>query len=192
MNALAFSNDGKLLAAASGVTGLRGTVVLWNPENGKRLREFGKSHRDILYDVAISPNANLLASASYDRMIKLWNRKDGKLIRTFSGHNGAVHDIAFSPDGTVLASAGGDSSIKLWKVSTGQRLDTFGQPTGELEERSKRPTFRALEIQWGGRFVMGQVALPIFRDGEVIGAGGVGGGTPEEDEICAASGISTL
>ena len=26
----------------------------------------------------------------------------------------------------------------------------FGQPTGELEERSKRPTFRALEIQWGG------------------------------------------
>ena len=131
VNALAFSNDGKLLAAASGVTGLRGTVVLWNPENGKRLREFGKSHRDILYDVAISPNANLLASASYDRMIKLWNRKDGKLIRTFSGHNGAVHDIAFSPDGTVLASAGGDSSIKLWKVSTGQRLDTFGQPTGE-------------------------------------------------------------
>ena len=131
MNALAFSNDGKLLAAASGVTGLRGTAVLWNPEDGKRLREFGKSHRDILSDVAISPNANLLATASYDRMIKLWNRKDGKLVRTLSGHNGAVHDIAFSPDGTVLASAGGDSSIKLWQVSTGQRLDTFGQPTGE-------------------------------------------------------------
>ena len=35
----------------------------------------------------------------------------------------------------------------------------FGQPTGELEERSKRPTFRALEIQWGGRFVMGQGAF---------------------------------
>ena len=68
----------------------------------------------------------------------------------------------------------------------------FGQPTGELEERSKRPTFRALEIQWGGRFVMGQGAIPIIRDGEVIGACGVGGGTPEEDENCAASGISTL
>ena len=39
---------------------------------------------------------------------------------------------------------------------------------------------------------MGQGALPIIRDGEVIGACGVGGGTPEEDEICAASGISTL
>tara|TARA_B100001964_G_scaffold149650_1_gene164834 strand:- start:3645 stop:4046 length:402 start_codon:yes stop_codon:yes gene_type:complete len=68
----------------------------------------------------------------------------------------------------------------------------FGQPTGELEERSKRPTFRALEIQWGGRFVMGQGAIPIIKDGEVIGACGVGGGTPEEDETCAASGISTL
>ena len=68
----------------------------------------------------------------------------------------------------------------------------FGQPTGELEERSKRPTFRALEIQWGGRFVMGQGAIPIIKDGEVIGACGVGGGTPEEDETCVASRISTL
>ena len=68
----------------------------------------------------------------------------------------------------------------------------FGQPRDELEERSKRPTFRAFEIQWGGRFVMGQGAILVIRDGEVIGACGVGGGTPEEDEACAASGISIL
>ena len=68
----------------------------------------------------------------------------------------------------------------------------FGQSTSELEERSKRPTFRALEIQWGGRFVMGQGAIPIIRNGEVTGACGVVGGTPKEDEVCAASGISVL
>ena len=68
----------------------------------------------------------------------------------------------------------------------------FGQPSGELEERSKRPTFRALEIQWGGRFIMGQGAIPISRDGEVIGACGVGGGTPQEDEDCARAGLATM
>jgi len=68
----------------------------------------------------------------------------------------------------------------------------FGQPSGELEARAERPTFRAILIQWGGRFVMGQGALPIFRDGEVIGACGVGGGTPREDEDCAEAGLAAI
>ena len=68
----------------------------------------------------------------------------------------------------------------------------FGQPSGELEERSERPTFRALQIQYGGKFIMGQGALPISRAGEVIGACGVGGGTPQEDEDCARAGIAAI
>lgn len=68
----------------------------------------------------------------------------------------------------------------------------FGQPSGELEIRSERPTMRALLIQHGGRFIMGQGALPIVRDDQIIGACGVGGGTPEEDEECARAGISIL
>ena len=51
---------------------------------------------------------------------------------------------------------------------------------------------RALLIQHGGRFIMGQGALPIVRDDQIIGACGVGGGTPEEDEECARAGISIL
>jgi uncharacterized protein GlcG (DUF336 family) len=68
----------------------------------------------------------------------------------------------------------------------------FGQPSGELEERFKRPTMQALTVQWGGRFVMGQGALPIVRDGQIIGACGVGGGTSEEDEDCARAGIAQI
>ena len=66
----------------------------------------------------------------------------------------------------------------------------FGQPSGELEVRAERPTSRASEIQMGGRFIMGQGAVPIFREGAVIGASGVGGGTPQEDEECAREGIA--
>ena len=68
----------------------------------------------------------------------------------------------------------------------------FGQPSGELEVRAERPTFRALEIQMGGRFIMGQGAMPIFREGAVIGACSVGGGTPQEDEECARAGIAAV
>ena len=68
----------------------------------------------------------------------------------------------------------------------------FGQPTGELEARGERPVFRALQIQMNGRLIMSQGAVPIFLDGEVAGACGVGGGTPEEDEVCARAGVSVL
>ena len=68
----------------------------------------------------------------------------------------------------------------------------FGQPSGELEARADRPVFRALQIQMAGRLIMGQGAVPIMRDGEVIGACGVGGGTAEEDEECARAGIDAI
>ena len=68
----------------------------------------------------------------------------------------------------------------------------FGQPSGELESRADRPVFRALQIQMGGRLIMGQGAVPIMRDGDVIGACGVGGGTSQEDEDCAQAGVSAI
>ena len=68
----------------------------------------------------------------------------------------------------------------------------FGQPSGELEARADRPTFRAILLQYGGKFIMGQGAVPISRDGEMIGACGVGGGTPQEDEDCARAGIAAI
>lgn len=68
----------------------------------------------------------------------------------------------------------------------------FGQPSGELESRATRPTMQALSIQYGGKFIMGQGALPIIRDGEIVGACGVGGGTSQEDEDCARAGLDAI
>ncbi len=88
-------------------------------------------------------------------------------------------------DGTLLLGIDGSKGKAVASV-------IFGQPSGELEERFKRPTMQALTVQWGGRFVMGQGALPIVRDGEIIGACGVGGGTSEEDEDCARAGMARI
>lgn len=125
---LDFSRDGKWLAAAAGEPGVFGEAKLYDVAAGKWVRTF-TGHRDSLYAVALSPDAKILATGSYDQTIKLWDAATGKELRTLTGHNGAVFDLAFHPGGKIVASAGADRTIKLWDVATGKRLDTFGQPT---------------------------------------------------------------
>lgn len=132
VNAVHFSPDGSQIVTASGITGLKGSATIWDVATGSLVSEFGsEAHRDILFDAEFSPDGRLLATAGYDRVIRLWDVAKGKYLRKFPSHNGAVYDLAFSPDGTVLASASGDSTCKIWNVETGERLDTLNQPEGE-------------------------------------------------------------
>ncbi len=66
----------------------------------------------------------------------------------------------------------------------------FGLPTKDLESRASSPIFQAFTVAENGMFIMGQGALPIFLEGELIGAVGASGGTPVEDEEVVAYGIS--
>ncbi len=130
VNALAFTADGKLLAAAAGEPALFGEVRLWNVAEGSLVRTF-EGHKDALYSVAISPDGKTLATGSYDQKIKLWELATGKELHTLSAHNGAIFDLAFRPDGKILASASGDRTVKLWNVSNGKRVETLSQPLKE-------------------------------------------------------------
>jgi WD40 repeat protein len=64
--------------------------------------------------VDFSPDGLLLASASYDKTIKLWEMPGGRQLATLTGHSGPVNSVAFSPDSSLLASASNDATIKLW------------------------------------------------------------------------------
>ena len=85
-------------------------------------------------DLEFSPDGKMLASASWDRTIKLWDLK-GNVLATLSGHQEEVFDVAFSPDGELLASASGDGTVRLWqRVNTSERyIRAYSSPGGQSQ-----------------------------------------------------------
>lgn len=138
-----FSSDGRRLVMAGGTAGLRGVAQLRDAATGAVQATFG-GHRDLVCDAELSPDGTMLATAGYDRSIKLWRTDDGTLLRSLDVHTGAVFDVAWHPAGQVLASASADETVKLWRASDGLRLDTLSQPQAEVASVAFTPDGRHL------------------------------------------------
>ena len=71
-------------------------------------------HKGSVLSVAISPDNQLIATASNDKTVKLW-KLDGTLLKTLK-HTATVHRIAFSPDSQLIVSGSLDGTVKLWRI----------------------------------------------------------------------------
>ncbi len=123
VNGVSFRPDGKMIATASDDY----TIGLWKLNDtscntAKSYERFLKDnqtlkgHQDRVVSVKFSSNGKTIASASFDKTVKLWNQ-DGILLQTFSGHEDWVCSADFSPDGKKLASAGNDKTVRLWNLN---------------------------------------------------------------------------
>lgn len=79
-----------------------------------------EGHSGFVWAVDFSPDCKLVASASDDMTVRLWNTARGLSQSILQGHTDAVNAVAFSPEGTLLASASRDRTIRLWDVTTGK------------------------------------------------------------------------
>ncbi|MFD0394032.1 WD40 repeat domain-containing protein [Streptomyces nogalater] len=89
-------------------------------------------HTGAVYLTSFSRDGRTLATASYDRTVRLWDVTDphrpASLGRPLTGHASWVSSAVFSPDGRTLASAGDDGTIRLWNVADRTRPEPLGAP----------------------------------------------------------------
>ena len=85
--------------------------------------------------VTFSPDNQMLATASRDKTVRLWNVANGHEVKMFESAAGQVYSVAFSPNGETLAAGNAIGTITLFDVSTGKVAGTIGrhdQPVSSL------------------------------------------------------------
>src|SRR5258708_16399009 len=122
VRAVAFSPDGKTLAACTGEPNVTGTVTIFDMNTRKSI--WTHTEKTGIPAVAFSPDGKTLAIASYDHTAKLLDIVGGKVMATLD-HLKEVRGVAFSPDGKLLATACWDMAIRVWDLATKAERLTF-------------------------------------------------------------------
>ena len=104
-------------------------------------------HTHSVVSLAFKPNSYLLASASRDKTIRIWNvatHTHMRHVRTLRGHTGYPTEVAWSPDGRVLASAGYDGTVRLWNPDNGINFAVLRGHTAAVYSLAWSPDGRIL------------------------------------------------
>lgn len=122
---------------ATAETQMRVIAALQQAVYSVRERNRLEGHTDWVSSVSFSRDGKIMASASKDKTIKLWNR-NGTLQKNLLGHTAWVYDVSFSPDGQLIASASWDRTVKLWSKD-GVLLKTLNGHTDKVDRVSFSP-----------------------------------------------------
>ncbi|HKV93724.1 MAG TPA: hypothetical protein VJW20_14345 [Candidatus Angelobacter sp.] len=119
INVLAFSRDGKWLAAGKDF----GRVVIWDVTKQKFARAF-ETRQGIIKAVALSKDGAILATAGDkdDYSLKLWNVQNGKLLKTFKASTDFIHSVSFGPDGRWLMVSDNTARTYVLEIASGKQL----------------------------------------------------------------------
>ncbi|GAM18626.1 hypothetical protein SAMD00019534_018010 [Acytostelium subglobosum LB1] len=129
INAIKWDPSGTLLASCSDDT----TAKIWSLKSEDCVHDL-KKHSKEIYTIkwsptgpgSANPNMNLvLASASFDSTVKLWDVEVGSCIHNFAKHSDPVYTVSFSPNGEYLASGSFDKFLYIWSVKDGSLVKTF-------------------------------------------------------------------
>jgi guanine nucleotide-binding protein subunit beta-2-like 1 protein len=125
---VAFSADNRQIVSGSRDK----TIKLWNTLGVCKYTIEENGHSEWVSCVRFTPNVAsqaegyvpkpLIVSAGWDKLVKVWNLQNCKLVANLPGHTGYVNTVTVSPDGTLCASGGKDGVAMLWDLNEGKHL----------------------------------------------------------------------
>src|SRR5262249_14607604 len=116
---LAFHPQGRLLVSSTGhpVDSSRGDLTLWDVASARLVRKTS-ALATAVHKIGFSPDGRRLATAGWDRVVRIWDAAALDELLPLLGHTDRVWSLAFSPDGHQLFSGGGlDRSIRCWNAA---------------------------------------------------------------------------
>lgn len=124
--------DGKHVVVGGGMPSRSGEIRWVDLETGSVIERPSWSHSDCVNSLRFSPNGELLASASVDETIGIWNVTTDQAVRSLEGHTGHVLALDWHDDGNLLASASSDKTIRVWDTGNGETKSTINGFDTEL------------------------------------------------------------
>lgn len=98
---------------------------------GKQMRISG-GHGKAVLKLAYrnDPKNPLLATASADGTVRLWNPATGAALKTLTGPTDWVYAVALSPDGSLVAGGTYNGEVRVWKTADGALVKDFNASPG--------------------------------------------------------------
>lgn len=183
VNAVAFLNNDRVVTA-----GADGRIALWSAGKQQPDAVF-EGHGAPIAALAVSPDSSMLATASWDRTVRLWMVAGGA-AGVLEGHTQNVNGVSFTPDGRAVVSAGYDLTVRIWPLGGGgsptivtlpSPLNAVSvAPDGEIAAAGADGKIyfltsagvRVGEIQAGSTPV---ISMAMSKDGALIAAAGIRG-----------------
>jgi WD40 repeat protein len=142
---LAFSPEGRTLAAGGGVRDQPGEIKLWDLATGAE-RASLQGHRNFVSALAFAPDGRTLAATSFDGILKLWDVATGRERASLSVPLPRSLSTVLASDGQTLALLGWDPNyVLLWRVAP-SRLGALAGASGPVAFFTDAPALRLLRV----------------------------------------------